>query len=133
MRSKSSCASGQQILARPARPQTAAAAGSGNAYPGGHIRAGGRAAGAGPSWRAGSAYPGDAELSFQHRTQADLIPPQDARRHHRVEQVLQLEAEIALQADQVVFGGVEHFLDLRIGEQRSPAAERSSSASGSTR
>ena len=57
-----------------------------------------------------------AELSLENGGQPDLRPAERARRAHGVEDVRELEVVVAPEADQVVFGGVKHFLLIAIGE-----------------
>jgi len=60
----------------------------------------------------------DGEVIFEQRRQPGLRPAERARGGHGVEQVGELEAVVAFEAEQVIFGGVEDFLLLRVGEER---------------
>ena len=57
-----------------------------------------------------------AEVGVENGGQANLRPPQCARRAHGVEDVRELETVAAPEADDVVFGGMKHLLLRGIGE-----------------
>ncbi len=60
---------------------------------------------------------GHAEALLQDGAQAQPGPAQGAGGHHGVEDVGELEIVVALEADQVVFGGVKNLLLGRVGKQ----------------
>src|SRR4030042_1397811 len=52
----------------------------------------------------------DIEFSCEDRAQSNLLASQDAGSQHGIKQVIEAESKVALQAYQVIFGGVEGFL-----------------------
>ena len=65
----------------------------------------------------------DAEPVFQHVAQADALIAADAGGRHGIEDVDHIEVEVALEADEVVFGGVEDLLDGGVGEDGGEGAD----------
>ena len=68
-----------------------------------------------------------AEQIFQHIAQADALIAADAGSRHRVEDGPHIEIKVALETDEVVFGGVEDLLDGGIGQD---GAERTDIGDG---
>jgi len=54
---------------------------------------------------------------LENGREADLWPAERARGAHGVEDIRELEVVVAPEANKIVFGSVEHFLLVRIGEQ----------------
>ena len=58
------------------------------------------------------------EIFFKRGIQSNFFITQNSLSLHCVEDVRKSEAEIAVQADQIIFRGVEDFFDARVGKNR---------------
>ena len=65
----------------------------------------------------------DAEQVLQHVTQADALVATDTRGRQGIEDIRHIEIEIALEAYEIIFGGVEDDLDGGVGEDGREGAE----------
>ena len=57
-----------------------------------------------------------AKQVFQHIAQADALVAADAGGRQRIKDVAYIEVKIALEADEIIFGGVEYLLNGGLGE-----------------
>ena len=65
----------------------------------------------------------DAEIPLQERGQPDRLQPDQLRRDHRVEHIVELHAVVALQRANVVIGAVQHLFLCGVGEERQQRVE----------